>query len=483
MYRQARYDEPLIFEMEGENTYYLDDVDDSILSEIPRELIRENIEIPDNEEYEVVRHYTRLSQMNYGVDTNTYPLGSCTMKYNPKYSEILSRRPEVMYSHPLQHESTVQGFLQIMYELQEMLKEIGGMDSVSLQPAAGAHGEFTGMLIVKKYFEVRNEDRSEVIVPDSAHGTNPASAAMAGFDVVEIPSKEDGTVDLNALSSALSDRTAAFMITNPNTLGIFEYEIVKIAKMVHEKGALLYYDGANLNGIMGYTKPGAMGFDIMHFNLHKTFATPHGGGGPGAGPIGVKKHLEDFLPVPIVRKDGDKYYLDYSLKHTIGKVRSFYGNFAVILKAWAYIKQKGSSLKEVTERAVLNANYLRAKLQKHYKLPGKELRKHEFVLEGLRKGNVRTINIAKRLLDYGIHAPTIYFPLIVKEAMMIEPTETESKRSLDKFAEVMIKIREEIESNPNEIADAPRNTSVGRVNDVLASKKVIPSWRVAKRYL
>lgn len=481
MYRQAKYDEPLIFEMRGECTYFIECENESVLKEIPETLLRNELNIPDNEESEVVRHYVRLSQMNYGVDINMYPLGSCTMKYNPKYSEIMLKKPEIMYTHPLQDESTVQGFLQIMYELQEMLKEIGGMDAVSLQPAAGAHGEFTGMLIVRKYFENLGEDRNEVIVPDSAHGTNPATATMVGYDVVEIPSQDDGTINIEALKSAVSKRTAAFMITNPNTLGIFEPEILKIAKIVHEHGALLYYDGANLNGIMGYTKPGRMGFDIMHFNLHKTFGTPHGGGGPGAGPVGVKKFLEEYLPVPIVRKTEDgRYYLDYSLKNTIGKVRSFYGNFAVLLKAWAYIKQKGCSLKEVTERAVINANYLKCLLEKHYKVVGREPKKHEFVVSGPKRSGIRTMDIAKRILDHGFHAPTVYFPLIVDEAMMIEPTETENKRNLDKFAEMLIKIMEEINEKPEVVSNSPSNTAVRRVDDVLASRKVIASWMMMK---
>ncbi|NPA74551.1 MAG: aminotransferase class V-fold PLP-dependent enzyme, partial [Euryarchaeota archaeon] len=324
MYRQARYDEPLLSELHGAK-------EKNIEVSVPESLKREKLNLPNLEEWQVVRHYTRLSQMNYGVDINTYPLGSCTMKYNPKINEEIAKW--FSYLHPYQEEGTVQGALQIMYELQEMLKEITDMDGFTLQPAAGAHGEFTGMLIVRAYHELHGEleKRRNVLVPDSAHGTNPASAAMAGFNVIEIPSNEQGMVDLEALEAATDESTAAFMITNPNTLGIFEEEILEIAKIMHKNGALLYYDGANLNAIMGVTSPGIMGFDIVHLNLHKTFSTPHGGGGPGSGPVGVRGELVDFLPVPVVRYDGSRYYLDYNVKHTIGKVRSFYGNFGVMV--------------------------------------------------------------------------------------------------------------------------------------------------------
>jgi glycine dehydrogenase subunit 2 len=337
------------------------------------------------------------------------------------------------------------------------------------------------MLMARAYFEDRGEERDEVIVPDSAHGTNPASAVMAGFKVVEIPSLDDGTVDLRALESALSERTAAFMITNPNTLGIFEDKILEIAEMVHDHGALLYYDGANLNAIMGITTPGAMNFDIVHVNLHKTFSTPHGGGGPGAGPVGVKSHLRDFLPVPVVAKDGDRYYFDYSIPKTIGKVRAFYGNFLVLLRAWAYIRlMGGDGLREAAIRAVTNANYLKEKLKGHYPMPGKDLRKHEFVLSGKEmkeKYGVRTLDVAKRLLDYGYHAPTVYFPLIVDEAIMVEPTETESKEELDSFAEALIRIKREAEEDPELLKTAPRNTAVERVDDVRAARKPLLTWK------
>ncbi len=476
MYRQARYEEPLLNEiLEGEDNGYFPDVD----LNVPEGLARKELKIPQVSENRVVRHFLRLSQMNYGVDTGFYPLGSCTMKYNPKYSEDISAWPEVADIHPYQDERTLQGALQIMYELQEALAKIGGMDAVTLHPAAGAHGEFTGLRIIKAYHEFHGNDRDEVIVPDSAHGTNPASAAMNGFKVIEIESK-NGMVDLEALEAALSERTAAFMLTNPNTLGIFEEDVVKIAKMVHDAGALLYYDGANLNAIMGKTSPGRMGFDVMHFNLHKTFSTPHGGGGPGSGPVGVVERLEDFLPVPVVDYDGERYFFNYDIPNTIGKVRAYYGNFAVFLKAWLYIKRLGGDgLKEASERAVLNSNYLRAILSKHLDMPHKELRKHEFVLSGerLKEKGLRTLDLSKRLLDYGYHAPTIYFPHLVHESIMIEPTESESKEELDGFAEAFIKVLQEVEEDAEVVKSAPHNTAVRRVDDVLAVKKPILSWK------
>ncbi len=471
MYRQASYDEPLLIEIRGEE-------EKNVEVDVPENMKRDRLNIPNLEEWQVVRHYTRLSQMNYGVDINTYPLGSCTMKYNPKLNEEIARW--FAYLHPYQHESTVQGALQIMYETQEMLKRITDMDDFTLQPAAGAHGEFTGMLLVRAYHEFHGEldKRRNVILPDSAHGTNPASAAMAGFNVIEIPSNSRGMVDLEALESAVDDTTAAFMITNPNTLGIFEEDILEIAKIMHKNGALLYYDGANLNAIMGITSPGLMGFDIVHLNLHKTFSTPHGGGGPGSGPVGVRGELVDFLPVPVVRYDGEKYYLDYNVKHTIGKVRSFYGNFGVIVKAWAYMKRRGGAgLKEDTIRAVVNANYLKEKLKGHYELPYKDLRKHEFVVK---PKNAKALDVGKRLLDFGVHAPTVYFPLIVHEALMIEPTESENKETLDRFADIMIQIAKEAEENPQLLEEAPHNTAIKRVDDVLAARKPVLSWKDGK---
>ncbi len=420
--------------------------------------------------------------MNYGVDNGLYPLGSCTMKFNPKYADYLTSLPSVNCIHPYQAEETVQGALQIMYELEQALCEISGMDAVTLQPAAGAHGEFTGMLLTKAFHASRGEDRDEVVIPDSAHGTNPASAAMAGYRVVEIPSSKDGIVDLEALKAAMSERTAALMITNPNTLGIFEEEIQEIASTVHRAGALLYYDGANLNAVMGRTTPGKMDFDIVHFNLHKTFATPHGGGGPGAGPVGVKERIAPFLPTPRIVVRDSKYTLDYDRPESIGKVRSFYGNFAVLVRAYAYIlRMGGDGLKNASDRAVLNSNYLKKQLMDVYPLPFRELRKHEFVVSAKplkEQRGIRALDIAKRLLDYGYHAPTIYFPSLVEEALMIEPTETETKETLDEFAAVMKRIAAE---DPELVRSAPHNTAVGKVDEVYAAKEAILSYRAYKR--
>jgi glycine dehydrogenase subunit 2 len=474
-FRQALYNEPLLFEVE-ESPRDIGSVD---FSDVPEKLRRSGLRIPTLNEHEIVRHYTRLSQMNFGVDSGFYPLGSCTMKYNPKLQEEVSRFWCVEKIHPNQDESTVQGALQILYELQDCLTRITGMDACSLQPAAGAQGEFTGLLIARAYHELRGEKRTEVIISNTAHGTNPASAAMAGFDVVEIPSK-DGIVDADGLRSAVSEKTAAFMLTNPNTFGIFEPDILELANIVHDAGALLYYDGANLNAIMGKTSPSNMGFDIAHLNPHKTFGTPHGGGGPGAGPITVKKHLADFLPVPLVNFDGTRYYFDYSPAHSIGKVQNFYGNFGVLLRTLVNIRRLGRyGLEGVTERSVLNANYLKSRLEHLLELPyDGSPRKHEFVLSGasLKKRGFRTLDLAKRLLDHGFHAPTIYFPLLVDEALMIEPTETETKRTLDGFADAVESILKE---DIDKVKGAPYNTSVGRVDEVLAAKNPVLSWRMA----
>ncbi len=469
-YRQARYDEDLLIER-GEDG----EIEDNPL---PNDLKREKtVGIPDLPKHEVVRYFNRLSQMNYGIDTGLYPLGSCTMKYNPKYTEEIASHPKATRIHPYQPEETVQGTLEIMYELQELLAELGGMDSVTLQPAAGAHGEITGLMIVDQYHKDDGEDRNEVILPDTAHGTNPASVSMMGYDLVEIPSK-DGCMDVEALEEAAGEDTAAFMITNPNTLGLFEKDACRIAEIIHEAGGLLYYDGANLNAIMGKTDPGAMNFDIMHFNLHKTFSTPHGGGGPGAGPVGVTEELASYLPVPVVEKDEERYYLDYDLENSIGRVKGIYGNWLVLLKAYAYIKKKGKDgLEEVTERAVLNSNYLRKKLQPHLDLPYRELRKHEFVMSGkkMKDKGLKTTDLAKRLLDYGFHAPTIYFPQLVDEALMIEPTETETKEALDGFAEAVASIMQEEEEI---LAEAPHNTAVRRVDETKAIRDSVLSYKM-----
>ncbi|HYE82290.1 MAG TPA: aminomethyl-transferring glycine dehydrogenase subunit GcvPB [Clostridia bacterium] len=476
----------LIFEIskEGRKAYSLPPCDVpevSLESMLPGSLQRgSEAELPEVSEVDVVRHYTNLSNKNYGVDTGFYPLGSCTMKYNPKINEDVAALGGFSNIHPLQPAETVQGALRLMYELDNMLSEIAGMERVSLQPAAGAHGELTGLMIIKAYHESRGDiKRNKIIVPDSAHGTNPASAAVAGFEIVEIESDKNGAVDLETLKGVLNDEIAGLMLTNPSTLGLFEQNIKQIADLVHEAGGLLYYDGANANAIMGIARPGDMGFDVIHLNLHKTFSTPHGGGGPGSGPVGVKSELVKFLPVPVIEKKGDSYVLDYDRPHSIGKVKSFYGNFGVAVKAYAYILSMGADgLKEVSLKAVLNANYIMSKLKKYYSLPIDQICKHEFVLSGLPDdGNhVTTLDVAKRLLDYGYHPPTIYFPLIVSNAIMIEPTETESLETLDSFIDIMIKIAGEAKENPDMLKTAPHDTRVRRIDEAKAARSLILKW-------
>lgn len=433
-------------------------------------------ELPEVSELQLMRHYTELSRRNHGVDSGFYPLGSCTMKYNPKVNEDVARLPGFTHIHPYQPEETVQGALQLLYELQEDLAEITGMDAVTLQPAAGAHGEWTGLMLIRAYHESRGEKRNKVIVPDSAHGTNPASAAVAGFEIMTVPSTKEGYVDLEALRQAVGPDTAALMLTNPNTLGIFEKDILEIARIVHEAGGLVYYDGANANAILGKVRPGDMGFDVVHLNLHKTFSTPHGGGGPGSGPVGVKKELIPFLPVPVIVKEGDMYRMDWNRPQSIGQVKAYYGNFGVNVRAYAYIRTMGpEGLRLVSEYAVLNANYLMKKLAPYYDVPYPQTCKHEFVLSGRRqkKLGVRTLDIAKRLLDFGYHPPTIYFPLIVEECLMIEPTETETKETLDEFIQVMIQIAKEAEETPEIVQEAPHHTVVSRLDEVTAARKPI----------
>ncbi len=473
-YRQARHDEPLIMELGDPEARR-----GPPISGLPEGLARRSaVNIPTIPESEVVRHYTVLSQMNFGVDSGFYPLGSCTMKFNPKISESIASAPKASNLHPHQPESMVQGTLEIMHELQGMLCEIGGMDAVTLQPAAGAHGEFTGMLITRAYHEKRGDaNRTEVIMPDSAHGTNPASAAMAGYDIITIPSR-DGKVDLEALASALSGRTAAFMLTNPNTLGIFETQAMEIASMVHEAGALLYYDGANFNAIMGKTSPGKMGFDIVHFNLHKTFGTPHGGGGPGSGAVGVVERLAGFLPVPVVKKLGDGFTLNYDIPDSIGKVQGYYGNWGVLLRAYIFIILHGADgLRHISERAVLNSNYLKKKVEDFMDIPYDGLKKHEFVASAkcMKDRGVRALHVGKRLLDHGFHSPTVYFPLLVDEALMIEPTEDASKATLDRYADALAHICQE---DPELLARAPYNTSAGLISEKEAAKNLILSYRM-----
>ncbi len=500
MFKQAYWNEPVIFQLgrKGRKGHIVPKVEEEIrqtirnaLADMPKEMSRQTLpELPELSEVEVVRHYMRLSQMNYGVDLGFYPLGSCTMKYNPKLNEFLANLASLTALHPYQDESTVQGILEILYTLAKWLAEITGTHEVCLQPAAGAQGEFLGALIMRAHHKFNGDiqEKTELIVPDSAHGTNPASGTMAGFKIVVVPSNQEGCVDLEALKSAVSENTAGLMLTNPNTLGVFEKDIEEIADIIHEAGGLLYYDGANLNAILGKVRPGDMGFDIVHINIHKTFGTPHGGGGPGAGPIGVSKELEKYLPVPRIAFDGKRYYLDHNKPQSIGKIRGFYGNVAVLLKAYAYILSLGAEgLEEASEVSVLNANYLLKQLSsvRGFELPfarGRP-RKHEcvFSLKKLyRETGVRALNVAKRMLDYGVHAPTTYFPQIVEEALMIEPTESFEKEELDRFADIARKISEEAYSKPETVLKAPQNTALSRLNEVKASrpKTMALSWRM-----
>ena len=471
--------EPLIFELSSEckagNILPMLDVPEKPKKELlPENFLRkEDPELPQITENEVIRHFIALSVKNYHVDKGLYPLGSCTMKYNPKVNENIARFPGFSEIHPFQDESTVQGALQLIDELGKALCEISGLGGISLQPAAGAHGELTGLMVIRAYHEQRGNARKHILYTDSAHGTNPASVTISGYESKQISSNEKGQVDLEELKAAVNEDTAALMLTNPNTLGLFESEVEQITKILHDAGALVYMDGANLNALMGIVRPGDMGFDVMHFNLHKTFSTPHGGGGPGAGPIGVADFLVDFLPHPVVMKTKDGYTLKDEMPRSIGKVEAFYGNFGVMVKALTYIRMLGASgLRRVSEGAVINANYLLSKLQEYYELPYKGPAMHEFVLSGdrQREKGVKTLDIAKRLLDLGFHAPTVYFPLIVREAIMIEPTETESKRTLDAFADAMIRIAKEAEENPEVLKNAPSTTLVSRLDEVKAVK-------------
>lgn len=444
------------------------------LSFLDKKFVRNGkIGLPNVSELDAMRHYKELSDKNFCIEKGFYPLGSCTMKYNPKVNEFLAGLENFVNLHPLSDDNDCQGALELMFKLQEALKKITGMDAVTLQPSAGAHGELTGMMVIKKYFEVKGEKRKKVIIPDSAHGTNPASAHLCGFDVVPVKSNEKGQVDIDALKALLDSDVAGIMMTNPNTLGIYEENVLEISKLMHENGSLLYYDGANFNAIMGYTNPKLMGFDVVHLNLHKTFSTPHGGGGPGAGPVCVVEKLKEYLPVPTVAYDGEKYYRNYNLEHSIGSVKGFYGNFGVLVRAYAYILMMGDNLKEASENAVLNANYLKEKLKGAYLLPYDEPCMHEFVLSGEKQkheNGVSTLNIAKALMDENTHPPTVYFPLIVHEAIMIEPTESENKEVLDEFVNAMLKIAEEAKTNPEKVISAPHSTPVKRLDETLAAR-------------
>lgn len=460
------------------------DVPETDIDEIlPKELRRETkIGLPEVSQLDVMRHYTLLSKLNYSVDAGFYPLGSCTMKYNPKINEDMAVLPGFARIHPYQNPTEVQGAIELLYKLGKDLCEIGGMDGITLQPAAGAHGEMTGLLLIKQYHRVRGDlKRTKIIVPNSAHGTNPASVSVAGFEVVEVPSTKEGAVDVEELKKVLNDEVAGFMLTNPSTLGLFEENIMEIAKLIHDAGGLLYYDGANLNAIMGRVRPGDMGFDVMHMNLHKTFSTPHGGGGPGSGPVLCKKELVPYLPVPLPAvKDNGEYFWDYQRPESIGKIKGFYGNFGVALRAYTYIHTMGAKgLKEASGDAVLNANYIKASLKDYYKTINDDPTMHEVVFAGLKDktNDISTLEVAKRIIDYGFHPPTIYFPLIVDQALMVEPTETESKESIDAFIDAMKKIAEEAKTNPELLKSAPHNTPVRRIDEVAAAKNQVLRWK------
>jgi glycine dehydrogenase subunit 2 len=476
------FEEPLVFELgsPGRKAYSLPSCDVpevEIETLLPPDGIREDIDgLPELSELDVVRHFTRLSQWNFNIDTNFYPLGSCTMKYNPKINETMARLPGFAQHHPMTPDTDSQGSLQLLYELQECLKTISGMDHVSLQPAAGAQGEFAGMLMIKAYQSAQGNPRKKVLLPDSAHGTNPASATLCGYKSVQIPSNSEGTIDVVKLESAMDEETAAIMLTNPNTLGMFEKDILKITEIVHKKGGLVYCDGANLNAVMGITKMGDMGIDVLHINLHKTFSTPHGGGGPGAGPVCIKNVLEPYLPVPVVEKSGSKYRLNSDRPQSVGRLKSFNGNFGILLRAYAYIRTLGpEGIREVAQSAVLNANYIRAKLKDTFHLPFTGASLHECVFNDKGQG-ITTMDFAKALIDHGFHPPTVYFPLIVKGAMMIEPTETESKETIDNFIEAMQSIARKGQEEADSFHDFPKLSKVSRPDEAQAARKPILRW-------
>ncbi|MGO9411169.1 MAG: aminomethyl-transferring glycine dehydrogenase subunit GcvPB [Spirochaetia bacterium] len=471
--------EPLIFEIsrKGREGVSLPACDVPETS-IPSDLCRTQLSLPEVSEIDLVRHYVRLSQLNYAVDTGFYPLGSCTMKYNPKANDAAAGIPGFAGLHPLQDAATSQGAMAVMHSLQSMIAEIGGFAAVSLQPSAGAHGELTGILIVRKYHADRGQTgRTRILVPDSAHGTNPASTAMAGLEVVEIPSDARGNIDLSRLKASLDDRVAGLMLTNPNTLGLFEENLLEVTRLVHEAGGLVYGDGANFNAILGVARPGTMGIDVMHFNLHKTFSTPHGGGGPGAGAVGVTQMLADYLPGPIVEKASAQAPYDWCMPaKSIGRIKSFHGNFGILVRAYVYIRMLGAGgLRAVAENAVLNANYLQARLKGAYPIPhGDRTCMHEFVAQGkfAEAPDIRALDVSKRLIDYGFHPPTNYFPLIVPEALMIEPTETESVETLDKFADALLEIAKEASTHPELLHEAPHTSPVRRLDEVRAAREL-----------
>ena len=475
--------EPLIYDIcqAGRRAVSLPDCDVPKAA-LPAGCERTDLPMPEVAEIDLMRHYVRLSQLNYGIDTGFYPLGSCTMKYNPKVNEVAARIPGFAALHPLQPELSVQGAMTLMFELQAMLAEIAGFAAVTLQPAAGAHGELTGVLIMRKYLYDQGEcERDTILVPDSAHGTNPATTSMSGFKVVEVPSDPAGNVDLAALRALIAQhgpKLIGLMLTNPNTLGLFDVNVLEVLRLVHEAGGLVYGDGANFNAILGIARPGDLGFDVMHYNLHKTFSTPHGGGGPGSGAVGVCEKLADYLPGPIVAQGESDGLLHWIMPaKSIGRVKSFYGNFGVLVRAYTYIRMHGAEgLRQVSENAVLNANYLQARLRGVYPIPhGDRICMHEFVAQGILKdaAGIRTMDIAKRLMDFGFHPPTVYFPLIVPEALMIEPTETESRQTLDAFADALIAIAGEARADPDLLHDAPHGAPVRRLDEVKAAKDLV----------
>jgi len=471
-------DEKLLFEQSqpGRVGYSLPTLDVPAVTP-EKQLLRDDIKgFPELSEVDVVRHYTRLSTWNYGVDSGFYPLGSCTMKYNPKVNEAAARLPGFAEIHPQTPEALNQGALELMYNLQRDLGEVSGFPAITLQPAAGAQGEFVGMLTIRAWHEAKGQKRHKVIIPDTAHGTNPASAALCGYEVITVAS--EGVLSKAAVAELMDDDVAALMVTNPNTLGLFESDIREICDLVHERGGLVYSDGANLNALMGISRPGDIGIDVMHFNLHKTFSTPHGGGGPGAGPVGVVEKLEPFLPKPVVIKENDAYKLDYDRPESIGRVKSFYGHFGVLVRAYSYIlSMGGNGLKRATEMAVLNANYIRARLEDEYDLPYKQRSLHEVVFsEAALANNCHTLDVAKRLIDYGYHPPTIYFPLVVHGALMIEPTETESKQMIDEFCDALLAIAEEAKKQPEKLKMAPVRAKVKRLDEATAARKPKLIW-------
>ena len=480
------FNEPLIFDLGTENreAYSLpksDVPEENIDDLIPANQKRDEIKgFPEVSEIGVIRHFTRLSQWNFSVDHGFYPLGSCTMKYNPKINEDIARTPAFTNSHPLQQEQLSQGNLQLMYELARDLAEISGMDKVSLQPAAGAQGELAGIMMVRAYHQKNGNPRKKVLLPDSAHGTNPATSTLSGYEVVSLKSNDLGLLDPQVVKNAMDEEVAALMLTNPNTLGLFEKDILEITEIVHDKGGLVYCDGANLNALMGISKIGEMGVDVMHFNLHKTFSTPHGGGGPGSGPVGVKNNLIPFLPIPIIDQKDNRYILNYDHPQSIGKLKGFYGNFSIFLRAYAYIKTLGKeNIRKVSEIAVLNANYIRSRLKEDFHLAYESPSLHECVFSDknqLQHG-VSTLDIAKALIDYGFHPPTIYFPLIVKGALMIEPTETETKKTLDKFIEAMKDIAKRTKEDPTSLHHTPLKSKVSRLDETLAARKPKLRWK------